>query len=179
MFYDIIYFDHNYVDKEELYGEIQQSHQHSGNITVDDSFVAIFIEARMRLPHSCCFGIHHYYSGRSSDIPSCVMLWKPELKSSASNCSHLTKFFLLVFDIFSTTSDSFLFHLWEAEVSTLRLTTLPPPVFIFWLASLKGIHQKVVKKMSQSCQKLIENFVGCTWLDALDCKFSPDGTLSL
>ena len=36
------------------------------------------------------------------------------------------------------------------------------------IASLKGSHQKVVKKMSQSCQKLVKNFVGLSQIDVLD-----------
>ena len=44
---------------------------------------------------------------------------------------------------------------------TWRLSTLPPPVPRFWLTNLheNGSHLKIVKKMSQSCQKLIKNFL--------------------
>ena len=50
-------------------------------------------------------------------------------------------------------------RLWEAEASivgkpTWRLTTPSPPVLTFWLANLKGSHQKVIKNMQQICQKL-------------------------
>ena len=52
----------------------------------------------------------------------------------------------------------------------MELRTTPPlPVLAFSLASLKGSHQKVLKKMSRSCQKLIENFIWWPSLDVLDC----------
>ena len=38
-----------------------------------------------------------------------------------------------------------------------RLTTPPPTGLVFWLASVNGSHQKVVKKMSKSCDKLMES----------------------
>ena len=59
--------------------------------------------------------------------------------------------------------------LWEGELPivgkwTWCLTTLSAPCpALFWLASLKESHQKVAKKMSQSCRKLtklIKTFVG-------------------
>ena len=60
--------------------------------------------------------------------------------------------------------------LWEAEMLIVRtrtwsLTTPPLIILAFWLASWNESHQKVVKKMSKSCQKLIKNFFESQVLD--------------
>ena len=94
--------------------------------------------------------------------------------------------FWLVFDNFVTSfwqlSDGFSLYLANKNARTVRggvvncrkanmaLITLPPPVLAFLLASLKGSHQKVVKKMSQSCQILVKNFFGWPVIDMVDWK---------
>ena len=125
-------------------------------------------------------------------------LWSPNygvMLSSVSRCLEpLTKYShsLLIYIYYLTTFwhlfDNFLMAshciwpikmqgLWEAELSivrkpTWRLRTPPLPFLAFWLASLKGSQQKVVKQMSQTCQKLIKNIAGWPQLDTLDCKLN-------
>ena len=61
--------------------------------------------------------------------------------------------------------------LYNCTKANMALDNSVPPVLTFWLASLKGSHQKIAKKMSQSCQKLIKNLTLSRWprLETLDC----------
>ena len=64
-------------------------------------------------------------------------------------------------------------ELGEVELSSTMLAllqvTTPLLTVLDWPDAKRG-HQKVVEKMSKSCQNLIENFVGWPRLDTLDCK---------
>ena len=110
----------------------------------------------------------------------CLLFICQNLQSSESNRGHPTKFlttFWHLFDNFLMASHCIwpmkLQGLWEVELSIVGKPTwhlkMPPlnlSVLTFWLARLKGSHQKVDNlKMSQSCQKLIKTLamVRCPW----------------
>ena len=129
--------------------------------------------------HSCNFCNGEWiilpWSGLLIIIIACID--RRILKSSSSNRRRSKKFLIDFWHLL----DNFLMAspciwpikmqgLWEAELTivakpTGRLTTPPPTVLTFWLAS-KETARKSFRKIIQRCQKLIkQNFVEWTQLD--------------